>query len=146
MRTFVEAAGRLVLGAVFLWAGLSKLADPLQTLAGIYAFQIGLPDNAAVLVAVALPWFEILLGLCFLGRIWWPETLAQAAWLLSLFLLVTAQAWWRGLPIDCGCMNLEALGIQIDFLSTPAFALARNLVLLAWTVFMIARPRRPWRE
>lgn len=122
---------RLLLGGLFLAAGLSKVGLPLQTLATVYAYQIVLPDWVAATVAVTLPWMEILLGLGLLTGLWLPVTAAWAALLLGLFIVLTGQAWWRELPIDCGCLDLSALHPALAVLSTPGGATLRNVVLLA---------------
>ncbi len=127
---------RLLLGGLFLWAGLSKVGSPLQTLATIYSYQIVLPDWLATTMAASLPWIEILLGLALLAGLWPPVTLAWTAALLLAFTALTAQAWWRELPIDCGCINLAVLHPALAALSTPGGATLRNLALLAITAVL----------
>jgi uncharacterized membrane protein YphA (DoxX/SURF4 family) len=135
---------RLLLGGLFLWAGLSKVGSPLQTLATIYSYQIVLPDWLAATMAASLPWIEILLGLALLVGLWPPVTLAWTATLLLAFTALTAQAWWRELPIDCGCVNLAALHPALAVLSTPGGATLRNLALLAITALLfLLHTRRP---
>jgi len=122
---------RLVLGGLFLAAGLSKVGAPLKTLATVYSYQIVLPDWVASTIAYALPWMEILLGLAMLAGLWLPVTTGWIATMLAVFIVLTAQAWWRGLPIDCGCVDLGMLHPALAALSTPGGATLRNIVLLA---------------
>ena len=124
---------RLLLGGLFLAAGLSKLGAPLQTLASIYAYQIVVPDWLASTIATTLPWMEILVGLAVLAGLWLPVALGWTASMLVSFTVLTAQAWWRGLPIDCGCVDLSELHPALAVLNTPGGAALRNLVLLALT-------------
>ncbi|MFZ9932363.1 MAG: MauE/DoxX family redox-associated membrane protein [Chthoniobacterales bacterium] len=133
---------RLVLGGLFLWAGLSKLGSPLQTLASVYSYQIVLPDLAASLVAAALPWMEILLGTALLSGLWLRVAAGWTAALLLLFAGLTAQAWWRGLPIDCGCVDLGVIHPALAALTTPGGATLRNLVLLGLTAGLAALSRK----
>jgi uncharacterized membrane protein YphA (DoxX/SURF4 family) len=121
---------RLLLGGLFLAAGLSKVGQPLQTLATVYSYQIVLADWIANAVAHTLPWMEILLGLGLLAGLWWPLTLGGTAAVLAVFTLLTAQAWWRGLPIDCGCLDLSSLHPALAAMNTPGAATLRNLGLL----------------
>lgn len=134
---------RLVLGGLFLAAGLSKVGAPLQTLASIYAYQIVLPDWLANTVAHALPWMEILLGLAMLAGLWLPVAAGWIATMLGIFIVLTAQAWWRGLTIDCGCVDLSTLHPALAVLSTPAGATLRNVVLLALCAALLRMSRRP---
>jgi uncharacterized membrane protein YphA (DoxX/SURF4 family) len=122
---------RLLLGGLFLAAGLSKVGQPLQTLATVYSYDIVLPDWVANTVAHTLPWMEILLGLGLLAGLWLPVTVGWTAAVLLVFTVLTAQAWWRGLPIDCGCIDLSTLHPALAALSTPGGATLRNIVLLA---------------
>lgn len=122
---------RGVPGVLLIWAGWSKLGSPLQTLASIYSYQIVLPDWLAATIATTLPWMEILVGLALLAGFWLPVTLGWAALLLASFTAITAQAWWRELPIDCGCVPLNLLHPALAALTTPGGAIIRNIVLLA---------------
>ena len=122
---------RILLGGLFLAAGLSKVGQPLQTLATIYSYNIVIPDWMANTVAHTLPWMEILLGLALLGGLWLPVTVGWTVAVLVVFTLLTAQAWWRELPIDCGCIDLSTLHPALAALSTPGGATLRNVVLIA---------------
>ena len=130
-RLYLAIAIRILLGGLFLAAGVSKVGQPLQTLATVYSYQIVLPDRLAETVAHTLPWVEILLGIGLLAGLWLPVTVGLTAAVLLVFTLLTAQAWWRELPIDCGCIDLSALHPALAVLSTPGGATLRNLALLA---------------
>ncbi len=129
---------RLLLGGIFLWAGLSKVGEPMQTLATIYSYQIVVPDGLASAIAHTLPWLEILIGAALLLGLVMPFTLAATAAVLLAFTALTAQAWWRELPIDCGCLDLSALHPAFAVLTTPGGATLRNLVLLGMTGVLAA--------
>ena len=129
---------RLLLGGIFLWAGLSKVGEPMQTLATIYSYQIVVPDGLASAIAHTLPWLEILIGVALLLGLIMPFTLAATAAVLLAFTALTAQAWWRELPIDCGCLDLSALHPVFAVLTTPGGATLRNLVLLGITGVLAA--------
>ena len=142
MKTAAIILLRLVLGGLFLWAGLSKLGSPLQTLATVYSYQIVLPDLLASLIAAALPWMEILLGAALLAGVWLPVATGWTAALLLFFGVMTAQAWWRELPIDCGCVDLSVLHPALAALATPGGATLRNMVLIALTALLAILTRK----
>lgn len=131
---------RILLGGLFLISGLSKLGQTLQTLAAIYSYQIVLPDALAWSIAQMLPPLEILLGAMVIAGLWQRVTVPFMALLLGLFTALTAQAWWRGLAIDCGCFDWEAVHPTLAVLSTAGGSTLRNLVLLA-LVGLLARWR-----
>ncbi len=142
VRRALDLAARGVLGALLVWAGLSKLADPLRTLASVYGYELALPDAVAVIVAASLPWFELLLGLALLAGVWTREVLLHTTGLMGLFVLITGQAWVRGLTMDCGCFNLAVFGLDVPWLQTPQFATARNAILFALSAWQFARAVR----
>jgi uncharacterized membrane protein YphA (DoxX/SURF4 family) len=115
---------RLLLGGLFVWAGLLKLADPNQFALEIANYRL-LPQ-AAPLLAAAIPSTELLLGLGLLAL---PERWrrASALGLLFLLLLFTAavtQAVLRGIDVSCGCF-----GGRSDTVSW--LTVGRDLLLLA---------------
>lgn len=132
---------RLLLGGLFLAAGLAKVGNPLQTLAAIYSYQVIIPDWVANAAAHALPWMEILLGIGLIAGLWLPVAACSAAAVLAIFTVLTAQAWWRGLDIDCGCIDLSAVHPALAALSTPGGATLRNLVLLALCAVLLQLAR-----
>lgn len=121
---------RWTIALVFLGAALSKLPMPQKTLANLYAYQLPVPDPLAMAVAATLPWMELLLALGLLLGFWKKEILLWSTALLVGFTVLTASTWWRGLPIDCGCMDWSRLHPVLAILSTPGGATLRNLVLL----------------
>ena len=108
-------------------------------------YQIVLPDWLATAIAYGLPWVEIGLGLALIAGLVMPLTLAATAIVLLFFTALTAQAWWRGLEIDCGCLDFSALHPTLAALGSPGGATLRNIVLLALTgllAFLLRRVRR----
>jgi protein-disulfide isomerase/uncharacterized membrane protein YphA (DoxX/SURF4 family) len=104
LRPFVATAARLLLAAVWLYAGLSKLSDPGQFLVAVNAYQL-LPDWIARAVAYGLPVFEIGLGLLLLAGLATRIAATISAGLLVVFLIGVISAAARGLSIDCGCFG-----------------------------------------
>lgn len=133
---------RLLPGGFFIWAGLSKLQSPLQTLASVYSYQIVLPDWLATGIALTLPWMEILVGFAVICGIWLPVATGWMAAMLVAFTALTAQAWWRELPIDCGCADLGSLHPALAALTTTGGATLRNLFLLGLLALLVAIDRR----
>lgn len=129
---------RILLGGLFVWAGMSKLQSPLQTLASVYSYQIVLPDWLATGIALTLPWMEILVGLAVMCGAWMPIAMGWMAVLLIAFTALTTQAWWRELPIDCGCADFSSLHPALAVLTTTGGATLRNIVLLGFLALLAA--------
>lgn len=113
---------RLLLGGVFLYAGLSKSRDITGFAGDIAAYRI-LPYQWNYLAAATLPYVEFMAGLLLLiNRRVRPAALLVA--LLTLgFIAALASVLYRGLEIDCGCFGGTT--------TAPQTALWRDLGLLA---------------
>jgi len=143
----IKAVLRWLLGLLFLWAALSKLANPTSFLNSILAYDLPLPDVLLRLAAMALPWLELLCGLALLANAWTESALVAMAVLFVVFIVATCQAWLRGLDISCGCFNLDVFGLKADsptvkFIESAGFAFFRNLGLEAITLFLLVRHLR----
>lgn len=99
--------GRLLLGAVFAYAGVVKIADVVGFAGEIGHYQL-LPYAWNFLVAATLPYVELLCGLLLvLNRRIQPALLILFA-LNLVFIAALSSALIRGLDIGCGCFRPEA--------------------------------------
>jgi putative oxidoreductase len=123
----IRLAARLLLGGVFVYASIDKLQNPLDFARIIAGYQI-LPGPWIGLVAATLPFLELLCGGLLILGIWPMANLICLGSLLMVFIAAMAQAYWRGLKIDCGCFYSAAGGHQLGWET-----LLRDFVLLlAW--------------
>jgi uncharacterized membrane protein YphA (DoxX/SURF4 family) len=122
-------AGRLALGALFLFAAGSKLRHPwLLFTFTIDSYQMHLPLWAVNVLARTIPWLELLLGLILISgwMLRWACVAACAA--IAIFLAALTRAYAMGLHIDCGCFGPgERLG--------PA-SLVRDACFLGFAVLL----------
>jgi len=113
---------RIGIGLVMLAAALGKIGDPTAFSAQIHHYRL-VPVGAENLLAVLLPWVELLAGLALvLG----PHA-RSGAWLsvamLAVFTLAVGTAVARGLDIECGCFGTA------DASHVGGMKLAENLLL-----------------
>ncbi len=131
------AVARLGLAAVFLVSGRLKDVEPAQTQIAVRAYEL-LPPGLVGLVATTLP----LLGSCsnlLLGGAFTRWAALASAVLLLVLMTGVAQAWARGLSIDCGCFGG---GGQVARGSTRyPQELARDVGALVLAVWLLLRPR-----
>ena len=94
----------IALGAVFVYAGVDKIRDPLQFADSIAAFAI-LPAVLINLLALGLPPFEVMSGL--LVAIPVTRRIGALAMVLcsAVFFCALLSALLRGLTLDCGCFG-----------------------------------------
>ena len=113
-----------IVAAIFIYAGVLKVLDPIQFAHDINNYRI-LPWTLSVALAFYLPWLEILCGLGLIFRILYRGALSILTLLIVVFTLATVAAKVRGLDITCGCF-----GHASQHWSLPAH-LATNLGILA---------------
>jgi putative oxidoreductase len=105
VKRFVLLALRLALGALFVFAGAVKVADPSAFAIEIHNYQL-FPALAPVLAAT-LPAVELAIGAALLvgPRLWVRAGALAAAALLVLFTVAVGSAVARGINISCGCFG-----------------------------------------
>jgi len=95
---------RLTLGGVLFAAGYLKVGKADESQMAVRAYEM-LPISIANMLGLILPFVEVVIGaLLILGAL----TRAMAAlggFTMVLFIIAIAQAWARGLNIDCGCFG-----------------------------------------
>lgn len=156
LRRAIIWIGRLLLGAIFVYAGYAKLVYPnhhlwpyfmlkfsVSTNLNTFAFQVMsyqvLGASGSAFVAHTLPFVEIVLGLLLLigwqFRIW--ASLATA--ILLGFLTLVTRAYLLHMEINCGCFGTpEPLTIM-----TVSRDTALVLLAVVTTVFAFQEARRP---
>jgi putative oxidoreductase len=125
------AAGRIALGAIFVYAAYAKLhfngAWHLRDYYFFFAMGIDsykmMPLTVVEWMAKILPWVELGLGtLLIIGAgVRWVGIAASA--LLVVFMIALAHAAMGGLEINCGCFGNNSV--------KPSTELARDVGLLA---------------
>jgi uncharacterized membrane protein YphA (DoxX/SURF4 family) len=91
---------RLILAAVFIYAGVTKLADPAAFAVVIAGYGL-MPKVLAPLAALGLPALEVLAGIGLVFDV--RGSLLAIGGMTVLFLTVLAYGMILGLDVDCGC-------------------------------------------
>ncbi len=132
----VPHAVRLILGAIFIYAGYIKIIHPHDFAAMINNYGI-LPDGLINVSAIYLPWLEVLAGFALIFA---PRYREGASILITLMLLVfTAailSALYRGLNISCGCFSVDPEASRIGWRKV---AENTGLILLSVTAWALSR-------
>jgi putative oxidoreductase len=140
-RRYAVHAVSLAVAAVFIYAGIDKIRDPLQFADSIAAFAI-LPAVLINLLAMGLPPFEIACGLLLIGP--WTRRVGSlaVAIILVVFMIALSSALLRGLTLDCGCFGPGApsrprmwleLAFDATLLSGALFVYLRSISRLVFT-------------
>ena len=138
----LSVLARLVVGAVWVVAGVLKLPDPTENVRAVRAYQL-LPEAVVPLVGHALPVLEVLVGVCLLLGVLTRATAVLSALMLVAFVVGISSAWARGLQIECGCFGGGA-GPTVDAAAKYPWEIARDVGLLLLSAWLVWRPRSPW--
>ena len=140
MLRWVGLAARLVVGGVWIWAGLLKLPDPEASVTAVRAYQL-LPVSAVDAVGRALPMVEVVVGVCLVLGLLTRISAAVSALLLLAFIIGIASVWSRGILIDCGCFGDG--GHDPHAASKYPWEIARDVGLLAASLLVVWLRRTP---
>lgn len=100
---------QLALGALFVIAAIPKIADPPSFAHMIYNYRI-VPGSLINLMALTMPWVELLAGLALITGVWKRAALGLIGAMLVVFIIAIAINLARGNAIDCGCFNVADAG------------------------------------
>ena len=129
---FVKFILRLSIGGIFVVAGALKLWEPALFAKDLANFRV-LPDNLINLVAIMVPWIEVLAGSLLIIGAYQKSSALLITIMLVIFLGFIGQAVYRHLNINCGCFGtLEASKVGWT-------ALAKDGVLLAVAAWLTWR-------
>ena len=95
---------QLTIGLLFIVAALAKLGDLKSFAEQIHNFRM-LPLAVENLVAMILPWIELIAGLALVSRVHPRAGAWITAALMVIFTLAVVVAMFRGLDIACGCFG-----------------------------------------
>jgi uncharacterized membrane protein YphA (DoxX/SURF4 family) len=132
---------RLVLGGVLLVAGALKVSDPYSSATSVRAYQI-LPVDLANFLGFVLPFAEVAIGIFLIVGIWVRLNAIAGGALMIMFIIAIAQAWIRGISLDCGCFGKGGL-LETDELPVWNYTLeiARDIVLAVFAVYIYRLPK-----
>jgi len=108
---YLNLAVRLVVGFLFVYAGIGKAADP-----NLFAKEIGnyhmVPYSLLNIMSLTMPWIEIISGILLMSGVRIKANATIIGVLLIIFIAAVGSAWARGLKINCGCFagKVEEVG------------------------------------
>jgi putative oxidoreductase len=124
---------RLILGSIFLYASIEKIIDPQEFAIAIYNYQL-LPDWAINLLAVMLPWLEVLVAACLIAGIYTRGAALLASLLFLVFAVALTISLARGLDISCGCFGKSSNNVTFLYL-------LRDMTLLIMSAYVLCCDR-----
>lgn len=95
---------RLIIGFVFIYAAIGKIADPQTFAKEILNYKI-VGVELARAISIFLPWVEVIVGIFLVFGICSQTSALISTILLLLFTFAVLSAMIRGLNINCGCFT-----------------------------------------
>lgn len=134
---WLYSAVRYALAAVFIYAGVTKMAAPEAFATEIAGYGL-LPKALVPFAALGLPGLEVLAGIGLALDI--RGSLAAVAGMTALFLAVLAYGIALGLDVDCGCYGPGDPEGEAFHDLRPAFF--RDLLMVAGIIYAYAWRRK----
>ncbi len=125
---------QIAIGLIFVVAAVAKIADLPTFAREIHNYRLA-PVWSENLLAMTLPWVELLAGLALVVGL---RRRAGAVIALALMLVFTAAvgaAWARGLDFQCGCFG------KLGAARIGAQKFAENLGWIVLAALAVVRPR-----
>ncbi len=105
---------RILLAAVFIYASIGKIRNPEEFAVLVNGYRI-LPLWAVNIVAIILPWLELLCAVSLLTGIMYRNSALILAAVNLIFFAAVASAMARGLDIECGCFTLSKASSKVGW-------------------------------
>lgn len=128
-RRLLGHTGRILLGLVFLLAGVLKALDPDEFARQVAGYGL-MSAGTAQIAAPLLIGLEILLGACLLFGAWPVAAAAAGGVLLVLFIAIEAYGMAQGRTEACGCF-----GAFVQ--RTPGQVIAEDLLFILFAALAI---------
>ena len=125
---WVAAAVRVGLGALFLYAAVLKIADPMRFAEAVANYRL-LPGALVPAAAAALPGVELGVAACLLAGLWGRAAALVVAALMAVFTAATVQALARGIDLRCGCFGASSDPVTL-------WTVARDVALVGAAAFV----------
>jgi uncharacterized membrane protein YphA (DoxX/SURF4 family) len=119
---------RLIVAVVFIAAAVPKITTPHAFAQAVFRYQM-LPYSLINLMALFLPWIELVAGVALLVPRFSRAAAVILLGMLAVFTVAIAIAQARGINIACGCFSVDPDAKHIGW-----WNLARNIGLMAMTV------------
>ncbi len=120
---------RLIVGGVFIWAAVTKIADPLDFAQNIKNYRV-VGQTLSFITAIILPYVELVAGLFLIVGVFPRSSALLISGLLLFFIILVALTVLRGIDVDCGCFGTFSRKADLWLILEDTIWLIMALVLL----------------
>ena len=97
---------RLIIGMVFIYASIHKIANPEEFAKSIDNYRL-LPIFLINIIAIILPWLELIIGLFIIFGIFIKASSFLISLNMLIFTILVLITIIRGIDISCGCFSSD---------------------------------------
>jgi uncharacterized membrane protein YphA (DoxX/SURF4 family) len=129
---------RLVIGIMLIYASFYKIIEPASFAKAIWYYHL-VPGSLINLMALILPWLELICGLGLILGTFYQGAKVWSALMMVVFMIALASTIVRGIDIDCGCFKASqgATGSAWN-------SLIFDLVAMLFVIQMMISKSRRW--
>lgn len=111
--SIIVLIARLLIGGILIYASFNKIVDPggfAKAIANYHLIPFGLEN----IMAIILPWLELIIGLCLIIGVFIDGAAFLVIIMMVVFISAITYAILNGYNIECGCglKPGELIGIQ----------------------------------
>lgn len=136
---WIELIFRWLIGVTFVYASYHKILEPGDFARIIYGYDL-FPKDSINLIAIILPFIELVGGLALIMGICPRAAILLINLLLLLFIIALSINFIRGHQFDCGCFSSQKLGIE----ASSHMLLVRDLVFFVMGLFVMLFQNMRW--
>ena len=129
---------RWIIGITFIAASIHKIVWPAEFAKILYGYDL-FPHITINLIAIVLPFVELVTGLSLVLNIYPKAAMTLAGIMLAAFTLAISINVARGHEFDCGCFSFGSE----NPLTGNKFLLVRDIFLLALCIYMFRSDGKP---
>ena len=129
---------RLFVGGAFIYASLYKVIDPAAFAKSIWYYHM-VPGALINLMALILPWLELLCGLGLILGIAYRGSALLINLMVLVFIFALSSAIARDINIDCGCFKAAEASSE-----SAVRSLIFDLLMLLFSLQVMASRSRRW--
>ena len=123
--SWIELAARWIIGLTFIYASYHKIFAPADFAKVVYGYDL-FPHDAINLIAIILPFIELIAGLALILGIYPRSAVAVINGMLAAFIIVLSINLIRGHEFNCGCFSTKEAG----YFSSTESTLVRDIIYL----------------
>ena len=137
--SWIELAARWVLGLTFIYASYHKIAAPADFAKIVYGYDL-FPSDAINLIAIILPFIELITGFSLVLGIYPRSAVLIINGMLAAYIIILSINLMRGHEFNCGCFSAKEAG----YFSSSESTLIRDIIyfLFGLQIFLFSGMRK----